>query len=77
MYRIGRVMRESNGVDTVGITLRLDKRVLEMYAKIAFRANEIRIKNGNRGDVTAQDIIRHRLSSLPILKAGRGKKGAA
>lgn len=62
-------MRESNGGKaTVGITLRLDKRVLETYIQIAFRANAIRIQNGGRGNVTVQDIMRHRLGSLPMLK---------
>ena len=69
------IMRESNHGKTVGITLRLDKRVLDMYNQIALRANTIKINDGGRGDVTAQDIIRHRLESLPLLRVKLGKRG--
>lgn len=71
---IKNIMRESNHGKTVGITLRLDKQVLDMYNKIALRANTIKTNDGGRGDVTAQDIIRHRLESLPLLKIKLGKR---
>lgn len=61
-------MRESFGGKRVGLTLRVDRRVLAVYSRIAVRANAIRVRHGERGDVTAQDIMRHRLESLPILK---------
>ena len=67
-------MRESNHGKTVGITLRLDKQVLDMYNKIALRANIIKTNEGGRGDVTAQDVIRHRLESLPLLKIKLSKR---
>lgn len=67
-------MRESNGGKTVGITLRLDKRLLEIYNKIALRASAIKIREDGIGRVTAQDVIRHRLESLPILKNSRMKR---
>ena len=68
-------MRETNHGETVGITLRLDKKVLTMYNQIALRANIIKTNKGGRGDVTAQDVIRHRLESLPVLRIKLGKKG--
>lgn len=45
-----------------------------MYNKIALRANAIKINEGGRGDVTAQNIIRHRLESLPVLRIKLGKR---
>lgn len=61
-------MRESKDGSTVGITLRLDKRIFQEYQKIASRANLIRINNGQSGGITAQDVMRHRLASLPVLR---------
>jgi hypothetical protein len=58
--------------ETIGITLRLNKDVLEAYQFIANKANALDLKNGGRGNMTVQDVIRHRLSSLPLLKR-RGK----
>lgn len=60
-------MRLSKGGATVGITLRLPKGVLEVYADIANRANSIELKQGGRGLNTAQDVMRHRLASLPAV----------
>lgn len=68
-------MRSVDDGETVAITLRVSKKVLAMYAKIALRANGFRVNNGKRGNVTAQDIMRHRLSSLPGLKLERNVKG--
>jgi len=68
-------MRESNHGRTVGITLRLDKRVLDVYNRLALRANAFRVRNGRRGDLTAQDMIRHRLESIPLLRNGRKSRG--
>lgn len=70
-------MRESKDRRTVGITLRLDKRVLQEYSKIASRANLIEIQNGRPGRYTAQDIMRHRLSTLPSLKKKVFKKAGS
>lgn len=68
-------MRESKDGKTVGITLRLDRLVLQEYSRIASRANLIEIKKGRPGGYTAQDIMRHRLNSLPSVKRQLGKEG--
>jgi hypothetical protein len=68
-------MRQRKGVhpshdgETVGITLRLTARLLDVYDGIAARANMIDLKRGGRGQLTAQDVMRHRLASLPLAKA--------
>jgi hypothetical protein len=62
-------MRESKDGNTVGITLRISKRVLAGYTKIALRANSIAVKKGCMANLTVQDVIRHRLASLPFIKA--------
>jgi hypothetical protein len=67
-------MRLSKIRATVGITLRLPKRVLQAYAAIADRANLLDLKTGGRGRKTVQDIMRHRLASLPLLKLEKAKK---
>lgn len=51
---------------TVGITLRVPVWLLSVYDKIAARANLIDLKGGGAGRLTAQDVMRHRLSSLPL-----------
>jgi hypothetical protein len=61
-------MRTSKQGDTVGITLRLPKKVLDRYQDIAARANLLDLKRGGKGLVTAQDVMRHRLASIPGVK---------
>lgn len=53
---------------TVGITLRIPVRLLAIYDKIAARANLIDLKRGGVGRLSAQDVMRHRLASLPLAK---------
>lgn len=61
-------MRESNNGKTVGITLRIDKRLLQAYTDIASRANLFDIKRGRPGMWTVQAVMRHRLASAPAVK---------
>lgn len=61
-------MRISRDGKTVGISLRLDACVLQKYERIAARANLIAVKNGGKGGLSAQDVMRHRLGSLPVVK---------
>lgn len=61
-------MTNRDAGETEGITLRLDKKVLAAYRQIASRANLIQLQNGGKGQLTAQDVMRHRLSSLPLIK---------
>lgn len=57
-----------------GITLRLEAGILRLYHEIAFRANHRRVLHGDAGNLTAQDVMRHRLASLPVAKL-RSKRG--
>lgn len=61
-------MRRSKNGDTVGITLRIPRHVLEAYKKIADRANLIALRQGGHATTTAQDVMRHRLQSLPVAR---------
>lgn len=56
---------------TKGITLRLDKQVLESYRRIALRANKIALEKGSSQALTPQDVMRHRLESLPFVRTQR------
>ena len=70
-------MRGSKSGETVGITLRLPRDVLEAYSDIANRANLIALGQGGPARTTVQDVMRHRLQSLPYIKAKAKKtKGA-
>ncbi len=53
---------------TIGITLRVPTEVITVYDDIAARANLIDLKRGGAGGMTAQDVMRHRLASLPLVK---------
>lgn len=66
-------MRISRDGETVGITLRLPRALYETYSDIAKRASIIDIKNGGQGMKTAQDVMRHRLASLPVVVARQAK----
>ena len=67
-------MRTSKDGRTVGTTLRIDKLVWHEYECIALRANLIENKKGRPGKLTAQDVIRHRLYNLPLVKAKLSKR---
>jgi hypothetical protein len=62
-------MRESKNGETVGITLRLPKVVLDAYGHIANKKNAHELLEGRRGLFTAQDVMRDRLSSSPEVLA--------
>lgn len=64
----------NGGKDTVGITLRIDKWLLRAYSEIAHRANDRRLRKGQPGNLSAQDVMRHRLGSLPVIKARANKE---
>ena len=58
---------------TIGITLRVPMALLTVYDNIAVRANIIDLKRGGAGGVTAQEVMRHRLASLPLaMVIGKG-----
>lgn len=61
-------MRVSKTGETVGITLRLPKTVLAAYSDIANRANMMALQKGQKATTTVQDVMRHRLASLPWLR---------
>lgn len=66
-------MRVSRDGETVGITLRVPRELYETYLDIAKRASLIDLKKGGRGMKTAQDVMRHRLASLPVVVARQAK----
>lgn len=66
-------MRVSRDGETVGITLRLPRALYEAYLDIARRATIIDLKRGGQGAKTAQDVMRHRLASLPFVVARHAK----
>lgn len=70
-------MRINKDGTTMGVTLRLVVFVFQEYARIANRANLIEINKGRKGSLTAQDVMRHRLYSLPVIKAKIAKREAA
>lgn len=54
---------------TIGMTLRMSVRVHQAYSSIANRANLLALRRGEPAKVTVQDVLRHRLESLPLLKS--------
>lgn len=60
---------------TVGMTLRVSVRVRDAYAAVADRANLIALRKGESAKVTVQDVLRHRLESLPLLKSKNRSDG--
>lgn len=59
----------SNRVKTEGITLRLGANLLDYYREVAKRANLLKLKQNSAGPLlTVQDVMRHRLASLPGFK---------
>lgn len=67
-------MRASKDGDTVGFTMRLKKTTFDRYTILASQANLQEIKQGRIGRVTAQDIMRERLDSLPEGEVLTGSK---
>lgn len=57
---------------TVGTTLRLEKELLDVYDKVAARANLMDLKRGGRGTTTTQDVMRHWLKKLPVARRKNG-----
>ena len=67
-------MRKSKNSGTVGITLRLPQEVLEAYEMVAQRAKGIALAKGSRKKLSAQDVMRHRLLSMPFVKNNANSK---
>lgn len=61
-------MAKKQKQETIAITLRLPVRVLVAYDEVAKRANMNNLKSGGKGGLSSQDVIRHRLASLPFVK---------
>lgn len=57
----------------IGVFVRLEENVLKTYDEIALRATSVKLSNGDRRGVTTQDVMRHRLNSLPLVEV-RNKK---
>jgi hypothetical protein len=53
----------------------MDACVLQVYAEITLRANRRRVLKGESGNLTAQDVMRHRLGSLPVVRLRCAKRG--
>lgn len=66
--------KNANKKDTVGLTLRVDRTLLGHYEEIVARANRMRFAHGARGNVTVQQVILHRMRSLPSWQARHNKK---
>jgi hypothetical protein len=60
---------EKTKKDTLGITLRPERDLLAHYEEIVSRANRLRVSAGERGNVTVQQVILHRMRSLPSWQA--------
>lgn len=56
---------------TFPLTLRADRALLMHYEEIAARANRILLARGERSNVTVQQVILHRMRSLPSWQARR------
>lgn len=54
--------------DTFPLTLRLERNLLAYYEQVAQRANRLLVVAGRRGNVTVQQVILHRLRSLPAYR---------
>jgi len=68
-------MTEKKLRDTVGITLRVDRSLFDVYASVAKKANMMDLQRGGEGRITTQSVMRHRLASLPVVKLKtNGKK---
>ncbi len=68
-------MSRKYGRNKRAVTLRMDVCVLQVYAEIALRANHQRVLRGESGNLTAQDVLRHRLGSLPVVQLRSFKRG--
>jgi hypothetical protein len=64
----GTQMRGKKSGETVGMTLRVSVEVRDAYSRIADRANLIAIRHGGHANTTVQDVMRHRLNSLPFVQ---------
>ncbi len=66
-------MAQKSGKKMVGVYVRVEENVLATYDEIALRATGVRLGNGNRRAVTTQDVMRHRLNSLPLIEVKNKK----
>lgn len=63
--------------DTFPLTLRLEHDLLTYYEQVTQRANRLLVAAGLRGNLTVQQVILHRLRSLPAYRrfVEKGKTG--
>lgn len=54
--------------ETEPLTLRPERQLLMYYEQVAQRANRMLVAAGRRGNVTVQQVILHRLESLPAYR---------
>lgn len=64
--------RKRQGSATTAITLRPEVPLLVYYERVAERANRMRLEKGLRGNVTVQQVILHRLRTLPAYQSSLG-----
>lgn len=67
-------MAKRSNEPTMGMTLRMSIRVFHAYSEIADRANMAALRKGEPARFTVQDVLRHRLESLPLLKLRKAPK---
>lgn len=67
--KIKRVVPVPTREETIGITMRPSTALLAFYERIAERANRFRLHRGERGNVSVQKVMLHRLQSLPAYQA--------
>ncbi|MGS0741118.1 hypothetical protein ACVBEF_04660 [Glaciimonas sp. GG7] len=66
--------KDSERPKTIGITLRPELELLAHYEEIALRANRMFLTKGERGNVSAQQVMLQRMRSLPSWQARLKKK---
>lgn len=59
---------------TAGLTLRVDIPLLKYYEQVAARVNRMLMAKNERGNVTVQKVMLHRLRSLPAFQSSLKKK---
>lgn len=71
--------RDNSGVgdvplETKAITLRPDVQLLRFYEEVTARANALQLSRGLRANLTVQQVMLHRLKSLPGYRAKVARK---